>query len=35
MFGITGLFGGDWERRQVDKYLEQHGGQKNGGEAPG
>ena len=35
MFGITGLFGGDWERRQVDKYLQQHGGPKNGGEAPG
>jgi len=22
MFGIGGLFGGDWERRQVDKYLQ-------------
>jgi putative flippase GtrA len=35
MFGVTGLFGGDWERRQVDKYLQQHGGQKNEGDAPG
>jgi polyferredoxin len=22
MFGLGGLFGGDWERRQVDRYLE-------------
>jgi two-component system, LytTR family, sensor kinase len=22
MFGVTGLFGSDWERRQVDKYME-------------
>jgi TctA family transporter len=22
MFGIGGLFGGDWERRQVDRYLD-------------
>ena len=35
MFGISGLFDGDWERRQVDKYLQEHGGEKNGGEAPG
>jgi len=35
MFGVTGLFGGDWERRQVDKYLQQHEGQKNEGDAPG
>jgi TctA family transporter len=35
MFGISGLFGGDWEHRQVHKYLQQHGGEKNGGEAPG
>ena len=35
MFGISGLFSGDWERRQVDKYLQQHGGEKNGGETPG
>jgi 2TM domain len=24
MFGIGGLFGPDWERRQVDRYLERH-----------
>jgi TctA family transporter len=34
MFGISGLFRGDWERRQVDKYLQHHGGEKNGGKAP-
>jgi uncharacterized membrane protein YuzA (DUF378 family) len=29
MFGIGGLFGADWERRQVQRYLEQRneGGQ--------
>ena len=25
MFGIGGLLGGDWERRQVDRYLERRG----------
>jgi 2TM domain len=25
MFGISGLFGGDWERRQMDKYLQRRG----------
>jgi TctA family transporter len=25
MFGIGGLFGADWERQQVDKYLERRG----------
>jgi 2TM domain len=25
MFGIGGLFGADWERRQVDKFLERRG----------
>jgi TctA family transporter len=25
MFGIGGLFGGAWERRQMDKYLRRHG----------
>jgi hypothetical protein len=25
MFGIGGLFGADWERREVDKYLERRG----------
>jgi uncharacterized membrane protein YccC len=24
MFGLSGLFGADWERRQIDKYLERH-----------
>lgn len=26
MFGFGGLFGGDWERRQTERYLEQHPG---------
>jgi hypothetical protein len=26
LFGIGGLFGTDWEKRQVDRYLERHGG---------
>jgi TctA family transporter len=26
MFGLGGLFGADWERRQIDKYLERHSG---------
>ncbi len=26
MFGIGGLFGADWERRQVQRYLEQQNG---------
>jgi putative flippase GtrA len=25
MFGVSGLFSRDWERRQVDRYLERHG----------
>jgi hypothetical protein len=25
MFGLSGLFGGDGERRQVNRYLERHG----------
>jgi len=33
MFGIGGLFGADWERRQVDKYLERRGPEENGGNA--
>jgi hypothetical protein len=24
MFGLGGLFGGDWERRQIDRYLERN-----------
>ena len=31
MFGFGGLFGSDWERRQVDPYLERHR-QPDGGE---
>jgi hypothetical protein len=33
MFGIGGLFPADWERRQVDKYLERRGQGDNGGNA--
>jgi TctA family transporter len=25
MFGLGGLFGADWEQRQVDRYLERRG----------
>jgi 2TM domain len=25
MFGVSGLFGGNWEKRQMDRYLERHG----------
>ncbi len=28
MFGFSGLFGADWERRQMDKYLDRHEGGK-------
>jgi uncharacterized membrane protein YbaN (DUF454 family) len=34
MFGLGGLFGGDWEQRQVDKYLERRGEGKNGANPP-
>jgi hypothetical protein len=34
MFGLGGLFGGDWERRQVDKYLERRGEGDNGANHP-
>ena len=33
MFGIGGLFPADWERRQVDRYLERQGPGENGGNA--
>jgi TctA family transporter len=33
MFGIGGLFPADWERRQVDRYLERRGPGENGGTA--
>jgi uncharacterized membrane protein len=32
MFGVGGLFGADWERRQVDRYIERradHGDDEN------
>jgi two-component system, LytTR family, sensor kinase len=29
MLGVGGLFGVDWERRQVERYLEQRGGSGN------
>jgi len=25
MFGLGGLFGDDWERRQIDRYLQRRG----------
>ena len=25
MFGIGGLFGADWEKREVRRYLQNHG----------
>jgi hypothetical protein len=34
MFGLGGLFGGDWEQRQVDKYLERRGDRDNGANPP-
>jgi 2TM domain len=33
MFGLGGLFGGDWERRQVDRYLERRAAPEDGGNA--
>jgi TctA family transporter len=30
MFGIGGLFGADWERRQVDRYLERRSPENDG-----
>jgi hypothetical protein len=34
MFGIGGLFPADWERRQLDKYLERRGEEENGANPP-
>jgi polyferredoxin len=31
MFGLGGLFGANWERRQVDKYLDRHDGEDESG----
>ena len=33
MFGVGGLFAADWERRQVDRYLERRDSGENGGNA--
>jgi hypothetical protein len=33
MFGVGGLFGGDWERRQVDRYLDRRDPGENSGNA--
>jgi polyferredoxin len=30
MFGLGGLFGADWERRQVDRYLQRRGPETGG-----
>src|SRR3712207_3192255 len=34
MFGVGGLFGSDWERQQVDKYLDRRRATNNGEDAP-
>jgi 2TM domain len=34
MFGLGGLFGADWERRQVDRYLERRSDRRSGPDAP-
>jgi TctA family transporter len=34
MFGIGGLFPADWERRQLDKYLERRRSPENDGNPP-
>jgi 2TM domain-containing protein len=33
MFGVAGLFGGDWEQRQVDQYLQRRDPGEQGGTA--
>jgi TctA family transporter len=33
LFGLGGLFGADWERRQVDKYLERRSDRRSGPDA--
>lgn len=35
LFGISGLFGRDWERRQVDRYLQRHGDTRSEGQDEG
>jgi 2TM domain len=33
LFGLAGLFGADWERRQIDKYLERRSDRRSGPDA--
>ncbi len=33
MLGVGGLFGADWERRRVERYLERHDDVDRGGAA--
>lgn len=35
LFGISGLFGRDWERRQVDRYLQRQGDTRSEGQDEG
>ena len=35
MFGVTGLLGPGWERRQMDRYLERRGGSDETSNGPG
>lgn len=35
MLGVGGLFGPAWEQRQVDRYLDRHGEDGNGGDPHG
>jgi hypothetical protein len=30
MFGVSGLFGGDWQRREEEKYIRRHGSTETG-----
>lgn len=32
MFGVSGLFGSEWEQREMDKYLRHHGGGSGSGQ---
>jgi hypothetical protein len=35
MFGIGGFFGADWEKRQVERYLERRADSEKGGDGRG
>jgi len=35
LFGFGSLFGADWEKRQVDRYLQRHGGSNTTDDGPG